>query len=134
MESKVKSANKGQDASHLVVADAQTKNRILASKTWTWTEIRRGDCTIDAGATFILFSDGSTNWTCNISSTDSGDEWDGRFRITNASGVVLFDTAPYHFDISESNVKKRWNENRGPNGQFAQAFNEAHGNGFSCSC
>ena len=97
-------------------------------------EIRRGDCTIDAGATFTLFSDGSTNWTCDISSTDSGDEWDGSFRVSNAASVVLFDTGPYHFDISDSNVKKRWNENRGPNGQFAQSFNEAQGNSFSCNC
>lgn len=121
-------------SSDLMIADAQQKNQILASKSWTWGEIRRGDCTIDAGATFTLFSDGSTNWTCDISSTDSGDEWDGSFRVSNAASVVLFDTGPYHFDISDSNVKKRWNENRGPNGQFAQSFNEAQGNSFSCNC
>lgn len=115
-------------------ADAQEKNQILASKFWTWGQIRRGHCTIDAGATFTLFSDGSTIWVCDISSTDSGDEWDGFFRVTNAGSVVLFDTSRYHFDISESNVKKRWSEFRGPNAQFAQAFNEAQGNSFSCSC
>lgn len=129
-----KAEDLGQVADELVRAAAQTKNNILASKSWTWGQIRRGDCTIDAGATFTLFSDGSTHWVCDISSTDSGDEWDGRFRVTNAGGVVLFDTSPYHFDISESNVKKRWNEHRGPNAQFAQSFNEAQGNSFFCTC
>jgi hypothetical protein len=123
-----------QSSRDLVIADAQEKNQIQASKSWVWGQIRRGDCTIDAGATFTLFSDGSTSWVCDISSTDSGDEWDGFFRVTNAAGVVLFDTGRYHFDISEANVKKRWNEFRGPNGQFAQAFNEARGNSFACNC
>ena len=123
-----------QSASELGLADAQEKNQIQASKFGTWDQIRRGDCTIDAGATFTLFSDGSTSWVCDISSTDSGDEWDGFFRVTNAGGVVLFDTGRYHFDISEANAKKRWNEFRGPNAQFAQAFHEAQGNGFACSC
>lgn len=123
-----------QSASELGLADAQEKNQIQSSKFWTWGQIRRGDCTIDAGATFTLFSDGSTSWVCDISSTDSGDERDGFFRVTNAGGVVLFDTSRYHFDISEANVKKRWNEFRGPNAHFAQAFNEASGNSFSCSC
>ena len=123
-----------QQANRFALADAQEQNQILASKFWTWSEIRRGDCTIDAGATFTLFSDGSTLWVCDISSTDSGDEWDGGFRVTNAAGVVLFDTGGYHFNISDENVKKRWNEFRGPNGQFAQAFNEAQGNSFTCSC
>lgn len=134
MDRETKQAEMAQESSKLVTADVQEKNRILASKSWTWGQIRRGDCTIDAGATFTLFSDGSTHWICDISSTDSGDEWDGSFRVTTAGGVVLFDTSPYHFDISQSNVKKRWNEHRGPNGQFAQAFNEAQGNSFSCSC
>jgi hypothetical protein len=123
-----------QTASSLGLANAQEKNLILASKFWTWSQIRRGDCTIDSGATFTLFSDGSTSWVCDISSIDSGDEWDGSFRVTNAGGVVLFDTGRYHFDISDANVKKRWNEFRGPNAQFAQSFNEAQGNSFSCDC
>jgi hypothetical protein len=134
METKTARAATGQRSSEFVLGDAQEKNNILASRTWTWGAIGRGDCTIDAGAAFTLFSDGSTNWTCDISSTDSGDEWDGAFRVTNAAGVVLFDAGPYHFDISESGVKKRWNENRGPNAQFAQSFGEAQGNSFSCSC
>src|SRR5437764_13913676 len=91
-EQKNRENARGQESGELVIADAQERNRILASKTWTWGQVRRGDCTIDAGATFTLFSDGSTQWICDISSTDSGDEWDGFFRITNASGVVLFDT------------------------------------------
>ena len=133
MQNRTDTKATGQSSS-LVIAEAQEKNQILASKSWSWGQIRRGDCTIDAGATFTLFSDGSTHWICDISSTDSGDEWDGAFRITNGAGVVLFDTSPYHFDISDANVKKRWNEFRGANGHFAQAFNEAQGNSFTCSC
>lgn len=129
-----KQATNAQQSLDLVAAEAQEKNQILASKSWAWGEIRRGDCTVYAGATFTLFSDGSTHWICDISSTDSGDEWDGAFRVTNAGGVVLFDTGRYHFDISESNVKKKWNEYRGPNAHFAQSFNEARGNSFFCSC
>jgi len=134
MKSKAIAQASLERSSKLGVAEAQEKNQILASKYWTWGEIRRGDCTIDGGATFTLFSDGSTTWVCDISSSDSGDEWDGAFRVTNAAGVVLFDTGGYHFDISEENVKKRWNEFRGPNGQLAAAFNEAYGNSFTCSC
>jgi hypothetical protein len=133
MSTQTNQSSQALSANDMVVAAAQVKNQILASKSWTWGEIRRGDCAIDAGARFTLFSDGSTNWICDISSTDSGDEWDGTFHITNSGGVELF-TSHYHFDISDGNVKKRWNENRGPNGQFAQSFNEAQGNSFACSC
>lgn len=125
---------KALEANEVVVAEAQDSNRILASKSWTWGAIRRGDCTIEAGARFTLYSDGSTHWVCDISSTDSGDEWDGSFRITNAGGTVLFDTGRYHFDISQANVKKRWDEPRGPRDDFARQFNEAQVNSFSCSC
>jgi len=118
----------------LVLAAPQEKNRIMASKTWTWNAIRRGDCTIDAGASFTLYSDGSTRWVCDISSTDSGDEWDGFFRVTNGAGTVLFDTDRYHFDISEANVRKRWDEPRGSRDDFARAFAEASGNSFACDC
>lgn len=133
-DERTQGTEKYQEATDFATTDAQDRNRLLASKFWTWGEIRRGDCTIDAGATFTLFSDGSTHWICDISSTDTGDEWDGFFRITNAGGVVLFDTGRYHFDIHDSNLKKRWNEFRGPNAQFAQAFNEAQRNSFFCSC
>ena len=134
MSTQLKETAPFQRAKKFAQAEAQQQNQILASKFWTWGEIRRGDCTIHAVATFTLFSDGSTLWVCDISSSDSGDEWDGVFRVTNAAGVVLFDTGRYHFDISEQNVTKRWNEFRGPNGQFAAAFNEAQGNSFTCSC
>ena len=124
----------GQEAVDIVTAEAQETNNILASKSWTWAAIRRGDCTIENGARFTLFSDGSTHWVCDISSTDSGDEWDGSFTVTNAAGTVLFQTARYHFDIRDKNVRKRWDEPRGPRADFARAFNEAQGNSFSCNC
>jgi hypothetical protein len=129
-----KSEFESLEANDVVIAEEQARHRILASKTWTWNVIRRGDCTIEAGARFTLYSDGSTRWVCDISSTDSGDEWDGRFRITNAGGTVLFDTDRYHFDISQANVKKRWDEPRGPRDDFARQFNEAQGNSFFCNC
>lgn len=118
----------------VILGEAQEKNQILASKSFSWGEIRRGDCTIDAGATFTLYSDGSSNWKCDISSTDSGDEWDGFFRVENAGGVVLAEVGNYHFNISDSNTKKRWNESRGPNGTLAGAFAEAARMSFFCDC
>ncbi len=116
------------------LVEAQERNNLQASKTWTFGEISRGDCKINAGAQFTLFADGSTSWVCDISSSDSGDEWDGSFRISNAGDVVLFDTGGYHFDISEGGVTKRWNEVRGANPNFAVAFNEAQGIRFFCDC
>lgn len=101
---------------------------------WTFSgDIRRGDCTIRSGATFYLYQDGSTRWVCDISSSDSGDEWDGDFVCTNAGGVQLW-SDHYHFDISDEGVWKRWDESRGPNGNRAASFGEARGLTFFCSC
>jgi hypothetical protein len=133
-DTKTGSSQRGIQHSEFITAEAQENNRILASKSWTWGKIERGDCDINAGATFTLFSDGSTHWVCDIRSDDSGDEWDGFFRVKNLAGVVLFDTGRYHFDISEENVTKRWNEFRGQDANFAAAFNEAQINDFHCSC
>ena len=133
-DAKTRNSPRGIQHSEFVETEAQDNNRILASKSWTWGKIERGDCDINQGATFTLFSDGSTHWVCDIRSDDSGDEWDGFFRVKNSAGVVLFDTGRYHFDISEKNVTKRWNELRGPDGNFAAAFNEAQSNDFLCSC
>lgn len=122
------------EASDFSTADAQDTNQLLAYKWWTFDPIQTGDCLIEAGATFTLYSDGSTHWTCDISSGDTGDEWDGYFRVKNSNGVVLFDTGNYHFNISEKDVKKRWDEHRGANAGYAQHFNEAHSLNFPCSC
>lgn len=122
------------EATGFVISESQERNLILASKTWTWDAIQVGSCRIEAGATFTLFSDGSTYWSCDISSGDTGDEWDGYFRIKNSTGVVLFDTGKYHFNISEKDVKKRWAEHRGANSGYAAHYNEAQAMSFPCSC
>lgn len=128
-------SNQKQESRELEIASSRGSHaEILSAKPWSFDAIQRGDCRIEAGATFTLFSDGSTLWVCDISSGDSGDEWDGFFRITSAGGVVLFDTGNYHFDISEKDVKKRWNDHRGANGTYAQHFNEATSIAFHCSC
>ena len=101
---------------------------------WSWGEIRRGDCTIAPGAVLQLFADGSTRWKCDLRSSDSGDEWDGRFEITNANGQVLAATPNYHFDISQENVTRHWEEFRGPNASLAAAYPNARGINFFCSC
>lgn len=101
---------------------------------WTWGEVRRGDCTISPGAMFQLFADGSTRWKCDIRSSDSGDEWDGRFEILNQGGQVLAATPGYHFDISQENVTKHWEEFRGPNASLAAAYPQARSISFYCSC
>lgn len=104
------------------------------AKSWSFGEIRQGDCTIAPGATFTLFSDGSTHWKCTISSSDSGDEWRGRFDITNAQGNVLATTPGYHFDISVENQSRNWDERRGGNAALSNAFPGAHGISFHCEC
>lgn len=126
----------GIAAEHFTSTDAQTKKRaqaLQASKLWTWIKVERGDCTIK-NASFTLFEDGSTNWSCDISSTDSGDEWEGFFSIKDAAGVELFKAIRYHFDIHDSNSVKHWNEARGPNATFAAHFNEAKKISFFCNC
>ena len=71
---------------------------------------------------------------CDLRSSDSGDEWDGRFEIKNANGQVLAATPGYHFDISNDNVTKHWDESRGPNASLAAAFPTASTINYICSC
>ena len=101
---------------------------------WTWGEIRRGDCTLAPGATFYLYANGATRWLCDLRSSDSGDEWDGRFEIKNANGQVLAATPGYHFDISQENVTRHWDEIRAPNASLAAAYPNAKQIAFHCSC
>jgi len=107
---------------------------LQVAKSWTFGEIKRGDCTIAPGGTFTLFSNGAQRWTCNVSSTDTGDEWDGRFEIFNAQGQSLGFTPNFHFDISVSNQSRHWDQSNGPNQAMAAAFSQAHGISFHCSC
>lgn len=107
---------------------------LQAATSWTFGEIKRGDCTIAPGGTFTLFSNGAQRWTCNVSSTDTGDEWDGRFEIFNAQGQSLGFTPNFHFDISVSNQSRHWDQTNSPNQALAAAFGSAHGVSFHCSC
>ncbi|MFC0112052.1 DUF6294 family protein [Kibdelosporangium aridum] len=90
--------------------------------------------TLDPGARYTLFSDGSTHWVCDISSSSDDDAWIGFFRCFNALGTVLFDQGGYNFNIAEEDVVKRWDEFRGPDPRLARAFNEAEGLQFHCRC
>lgn len=101
---------------------------------WSFGEIRRGDCTMAPGATLYLYANGATRWICDLRSSDSGDEWDGRFEIKNQSDQVLAATPNYHFDISQENVTRHWDEFRGPNASLAAAYPHARGISFFCSC
>jgi hypothetical protein len=101
---------------------------------WTWGEIKRGDCTVAPGAVFYLFANGASRWICDLRSSDSGDEWDGRFEIKNLNGQVLAATPNYHFDISQENVSRHWDESRGPNSSLAAAYPNAKSISFDCSC
>jgi len=62
MENKAIQQASFQPSDKFAIADAQEKNQIQASKFWTWGEIRRGDCTIDAGATFTKASGDQRIW------------------------------------------------------------------------
>jgi len=101
---------------------------------WPFGEIRRGDCTIAPGAVFYLYANGASRWVCDLRSSDSGDEWDGHFEIKNGNGQVLAATPNYHFDISQDNVSRHWDESRGPNSSLAAAYPNAGTISFQCSC
>ena len=105
----------------------------MAYKFWTFGQIGRGDCMIFAGAVFTLYQDGTTNWRCDIRSSDSGDEWDGDIICYNAANVELW-RDHYHFNISDENATKRWDETRGANAARANSFAEASTLNFSCNC
>lgn len=49
------------------------------SKSAHFEAIHRGDCTIEDGATYTIFSDGSTRWVCDITSPNNEDAWLGFF-------------------------------------------------------
>ena len=47
--------------------------------------IHEGDCTIQKGATFVLDINGNNQWECNVSSTDSGDDFKLRVYLDDSS-------------------------------------------------
>jgi hypothetical protein len=76
----------------------------IASKTWVWrTRIQRGDCTINEDTnSFVLYSDGSTEWQCDIRSRDESDKWTGKFEVSAANGALLFTTNEYWYIIAKA--------------------------------
>lgn len=111
--------------------------------------LRRGDCTVTDGE-FRFYEDGSTSWRCTISSTDTGDEWDGMFSAglngyDGSAGttrlLLLYVASSYHFDIRDANIVKDWFQEKPSqqtmyaNGSSAQdAFNRAKEVVFYCGC
>jgi hypothetical protein len=122
--------------------ERNVKSEEIAYTLWVWPEIKRGDCTIAAGASYRLYENGVTHWECDISSTDSGDEWRGSFAIQDAAGVylILIDFE-YHFDIHDANAWKHWVQDLGPDKvelidgvSLADAFARAQILEFWCRC
>lgn len=125
-------------------------DHLAALNYWSFrfAELKRGDCTIRNGE-FRFYEDGSSHWECDISSSDSGDEWEGSFTGGEAgydgnSGTdkLLFAMGPhYHFDIHDKNQVKHWVQDAGPadviygNGiSVAQAFQRLGAIVFYCGC
>jgi hypothetical protein len=107
--------------------------------------IKRGDCTIAPGASFLLYEDGSTHWNCYISSSDTGDEWSGTMVILDAAKRGIIGMEPdYEFDISDKDQWKHWVLPLGPEKAIlvspniaptiAIAYAQAAYLGFECSC
>jgi hypothetical protein len=129
---------------------AVEKHTIRAFKSFGFGRLTRGDCTVDDGNQFHLNDDGSTYWDCYVSSTDTGDEWDGDFLgglagfDANNIGTydkLLFVTPHYHFDIHDSNTKKHWTQSFAPlDNQYANgsnpvdAYNRTAIVWFYCGC
>ena len=118
-----------------ISSESKASESAFASKAFSFPEaIQRGDCRIEPGAVFTLFSDGSSNWNCEISSGDANDTWKGTFTFRSDGGGVLFTTGSYELEIVDKDVKKRWNINREPNSGFATWFESAFAIVFNCSC
>lgn len=113
-----------------VVIDGLTAD----AKVFTFDAIQTGDCLVESGATFTLYEDGATRWNCEISSGDTGDEWTMFITVKDSRGVDLFTTGRYHKDIKSKNKKKRWEDIRGANPNFAQYFSRAKTGSVIASC
>jgi hypothetical protein len=63
----------------------------LQSKTFTWNEIRAGDCH-EVSGTVLLVSDGRGKFTCTTwtDHTHSGDVWHASFTVLDRFGLTLF--------------------------------------------
>lgn len=96
----------------------------LRYRSFSFPSIDRGDCHVSNGE-FRFYENGSTSWECDVSSTDSGDEWDGTFSggTNGYDGTLptvdrfLFAVLPsFHFDIHDANATKHWLQGFGPHG------------------
>jgi Family of unknown function (DUF6294) len=118
-----------------MLQNAPNENSAFASKAFTFADaIQRGSCRIEPGAVFTLYSDGSSNWNCEISSGDTNDTWKGTFSFRGADGGSLFTTGSYELEIVDKDVKKRWNYNREANSGYAIWFDAAYAISFNCEC
>jgi hypothetical protein len=80
--------------------------------------LAKGDCRIAGGAEFRFYRNGSTCWECDIMSSDSGDEWEGKFSggevgynpdtIDGLKKILMVIRNDYNFDISDANLWKHW--------------------------
>jgi hypothetical protein len=126
--------SEGIDAHSVTTGEELREDVLYEWKRWTFKALQVGDCLIEAGAVFTLYSDGATTWTCELSSGDTGDEMTCFFFFKDSRGIQLFSSGRYHFNISDKDRKHRWNDNRGPNATYAQHFAAVDGNTIRCYC
>jgi hypothetical protein len=88
----------------------------------TSSELHIGDCTLMTGAEFIFYVDGFTHWECNLSSTDTGDEWDldawlypHSIDPPNSFSDPLAYVQHFHFNVEIANTTKHWVQDYAPN-------------------
>jgi hypothetical protein len=67
------------------------KNTDPLQKQFVWPQLNCGDCVMQAGAIANIYSDGTGNFTANVStnSTDSGDIWHQNLIFSDTGGNVV---------------------------------------------
>jgi hypothetical protein len=61
----------------------------LAWKSYTWNAIFTGDCVMQQGATWTLYSDGTASFDGTVGSSDGGDAWLMWMHLRDANGAEL---------------------------------------------
>lgn len=61
----------------------------LAWKSFTWNAIFTGDCVMQNGATWTLYSDGSASFDGTVGSSDGGDAWLMWMHVKDTNGAEL---------------------------------------------
>ena len=116
----------------------------------TWDhDVHQGDCTIHAGATWDMDVNGNNQWECQVSSTDTGDDfklyvylYDSSFDPNSTINQPLAWVGQYGFDIHDANTLKHWLQVYGPNAIFynmgglgpAELLAKAAWAALSCDC